>query len=178
MRSTDSNASGSLASRSQITTVRPAKAPCTAASGPLNSVPHIGCVATKRPRRGCCAITSQSSCLVDPISITTWLSSTKFSTLTASSGIELTGVANTIRSAPATAAGNSSKRSTNPSSNALLRFGSELSTPTTSAASPFSLSVSANDPPISPTPTTAIFICLSIFPFSIVCQRFCTSITT
>ena len=42
-----------------------------AAAGPLYSVPHIGCVATNRPRRACMATTSHNSPLIEPVSITT-----------------------------------------------------------------------------------------------------------
>lgn len=37
----------------------------------LYSVPHIGCVATNRPRRACMATTSHNSPLIEPVSITT-----------------------------------------------------------------------------------------------------------
>ena len=158
MPSTVARASLSLRTVSHSTTLRPVNAPRWAAFGPLYSVPHIGCAATKRPRRACIEITSHNSPLIEPMSITTCLPPARLSALTAISGMVSTGVASTTRSASGTPSSKLTIRSARPSCNASAACSSELSTPSISSAMPWSRRARANEPPIRPRPAISTFI--------------------
>lgn len=137
---------------------------------------HIGCVATKRRRGpGAGVVRSPKLLLLGRSHIDHHLAIVHHQHLTASSGS--TDRVATIRSARPLPRVNLFETVNQSEFQRLLRFGSIIHADHF-GCEPF-LSVSANDPPSAlRRPRLRLDIRLSIFPFSIVCQRFCTSITT
>ena len=97
-----SKASGSTCDLLQMTVALSTNASVCAAVGPLNSVPHIGCVGTNLPLLECAFATFTILSLVDPKSKTTCLF-TKFKMVGNNDSATLTGVASAIISEDVTA---------------------------------------------------------------------------
>ena len=129
-----------------------------AAAGPLFSVPAIGWVATKFPRRGWLATEATICRLAEPTSATVVEGEIRSSTTGSRAMIWSTGKASKTRSAAFTPLSKSVVLSTMPSFTASAACSDLLSTPMISVAKRLFLKSMAIEPPINPNPTTVSFI--------------------
>src|SRR5215210_7157192 len=131
----------------------PWKRSARACSTPAVSAPAIGCPPTKRGS----GVRSTRSCLVEPTSVTTVSAPEASSASRTSSGSAPTGAQAKQSWAPSTASAiEPAARSMAPRSTAVCSRSGSRPNPTTSAALTYSRAARPIEPPISPTPRTAM----------------------
>src|SRR5215207_679517 len=131
----------------------PWKRSARACSTPAVSAPAIGCPPTKRGS----GVRSTRSCLVEPTSVTSVSGAEASSAARTSSGSAPTGAQAKQSSAPSTASPtDAAARSMAPRSTAVRSRSGSRPKPTTSASSTCSRAARPIEPPISPTPSTAM----------------------
>src|SRR5215217_7256184 len=131
----------------------PSKRSVRACSTPAVSAPAIGCPPTKRGS----GVRSTRSCLVEPTSLTTVSRPDASSAALTSSGRAPTGAQAKHSWAPATASSTeAAARSMAPRSSAVRSRSASRPKPTTSASLTCSRAARPIEPPISPTPSTAM----------------------